>query len=460
VNGIAVSANLSPADLAMMISDGSHGALLGWDELRGGEFDVFSQHLVTSAGLAVDASWPVNGAPVVTAAGDQFNSPGPWMARDGAGGAIFTYVDPSNGVALDIDAQRILANGTLPEFTLTGHVTASCGSGLNGVAVDAYLVGTGDLVGTGVTNASGVYSIPGLCSGGSYTATVVTPLDYAATAQDLVANSCASTADFGLTCLAATGTPNSMGYWKHQVGVATGGNGHADVDAATLCGYLDLIAVHFNNNLINQVIVYQPPASGLCSAKLQVARNLLNLQGSAAMIARARQMLLSLLMNVASSSISQTQLISADGATVSQAITYSDQQIDSPTGNYEKVKTICDMICNGQQVPAGQIPLTTAQIQYRLSDEGISFKVGRNPGPQGARDFTFMTSALGPVSVKVFDIAGRQVANVYGGTMGAGFHTVRWTGVGPSGQVAARGIYFARLKTPRTTAEIKLTLTR
>jgi hypothetical protein len=58
----------------------------------------------------------------------------------------------------------------------------------------------------------------------------------------------------------------------YNVGVATGGNGAAQINATTLCSYLDLIAVHFNSNEINQVIVYQPPASGMCSDKLQVAR--------------------------------------------------------------------------------------------------------------------------------------------------------------------------------------------
>lgn len=43
----------------------------------------------------------------------------------------------------------------------------------------------------------------------------------------------------------------SIGFWKHQAGVATGGNGKAEIDGATLCDYLDLIEVHFNNNMIN-----------------------------------------------------------------------------------------------------------------------------------------------------------------------------------------------------------------
>src|SRR5205085_731087 len=127
----------------------------------------------------------------------------------------------------------------------------------------------------------------------------------------------------------------------------TGGNGHGQIDAATLCSYLDLIAAHFNNNAINPVVVYQSPSSGQCSDKLLVARGLLDLTGSVPMIARARQQLMTLLLNVAAGDIAQTQVISADGATVSQAITYSDNVIDSPTGNYAKANNICDAINNG-----------------------------------------------------------------------------------------------------------------
>jgi hypothetical protein len=246
-----------------------------------------------------------------------------------------------------------------------------------------------------------------------------------------------------------------MGFWKHEVGVATGGNGHGQISPPTLCSYLDLIAAHFNSNVINQVIVYQPPASGVCADKLQVARVLLDLQGNVAMISRARQMLMSLLLNVAAGYITQTKVISTDGATVSQAITYCDNVIDSPTGNYEKAKTVADDINNGIMVPAGMIPLSTAQISYRQGMEALSFRVTQSFGG-GTRAFQFMTGARGPVSLRLYDVAGRMVAEIYRGTMEAGAHSVGWSGRTDSGTVAARGLYFARLQTPRESPTIKV----
>jgi len=467
------------------VSDGSGGAIFTWEDFRvtytypfSDEFGsgtapighIYSQHVRIAPTFSIDPTWPSDGLAVSTAPGGQDIvelNPNGGAVSDGSGGVIAYWTDYRSSVSTDavytttnsdIYAQRVLASGILPVFSATGHVLASCPSpntGLLGVTVDAYQVGSGDLVGSSVTDATGAYTIPNLNWGSSYTLTDVAPLDYASVSNDLPANGCSAPVDFELQCRPATGTVQSMGFWKHEVGVATGGNGHAQISPATLCSYLDLIAAHFNSNLINQVIVYQPPASGVCADKLQVARVLLDLQGNAGMLARARQQLMSLLLNVAAGDISQTKVISADGATVSQAITYCDNVIDSPTGNYERAKTIADTINNGMMVPAGMIPLSTAQIAYRRGMEGMSFRA--MPGGGGAaRDFHFMTGARGPVSLRIYDVSGRLVAELYRGDMEAGPHSVSWNGRSSSGAVIARGVYFARLQTPRESPTIKV----
>lgn len=343
--------------------------------------------------------------------------------------------------------------------TISGHVTADCpapGSPMLGVGVDAFASGSGDLIGVAVTDAAGSYSLPNLPAG-NYIVTAVVPLGYSTSAieQPVTLQGGTASADFALHCVAITSNPRSIGFWKHQVGVTTGGPGHADISATSLCSYLDLVAIHFNNNLINQVVVYQPPTSNACSDKLQVAKTLLNLVGSEAMSARARQQLMALLLNVAAGYISQTKVISTDGATVSQAITYCDNVIDSPTGNYEKAKTIADTINNGMMVPTGMIPLSTLQIAYRKGMEALSFRVTPNPG-SSAREFRFMTGAKGPVTLRVFDMSGRLVAELANGSMDAGAHSVAWDGRITTGAAAARGLYFARLQTPRESPTIKV----
>lgn len=454
-NGLLLSNAATAGFTPVEVPDGLGGAVLAWSDPRNfvtSDYDMFATHVSTSGGFATDPGWPANGALVSNAAGYQTLDGSSAVITNGAGGAFVAMDDArnlaSNGA--DLYVQEVLANGTLPVFAASGHVRASCpvdGTGLQGVTVDAYQVGTGALTGTGVTDASGAYAIPNLYWGSSFTITEVTPLDYSASVAELGVDGCAGPADFSLQCLPVARTQQSMGFWKHQVGVATGDHGAAQVSAATLCEYLDLIAAHFNNNAINQVIVYQPPASGVCADKLQVARTLLDLQGNAAMIARARQQLMSLLLNVAAGYIGQTQVISADGATVSQAITYCDHLIDSPTGDYERAKTIADTINNGQLVPTGMIPLSTQQIAYARGSKALEFAATPNPG-HGELRFQFAIRRAGPVSLSVFDVSGRQVVKLVDGTLAAGRHTVTWDSRHVAGHDAEQGVYFARLTAP------------
>jgi hypothetical protein len=173
------------------------------------------------------------------------------------------------------------------------------------------------------------------------------------------------------------------------------------------------------------------------------------------MISRARQQLLSLLLNVAAGYIGQTQVISADGATVSQAITYCDNVIDSPTGNYERAKTICDDVNSGQQVPAGMIPLSTVQIAYSRRLDLNSFTVTPNPGA-AARTFSFTMGQAGSVRLDVYDVAGQLVAKLVEGPISAGPHSVSWNGRTGESDTVTRGIYFARLETVEGSKTLKV----
>ena len=62
-----------------------------------------------------------------------------------------------------------------------------------------------------------------------------------------------------------------------------------------------------------------------------------------------------------------------------------------------------------------------------------------NPAP-GRTALALELPAAGPVRLRVFDIAGRLVADAFDGTLPAGRHQLAWE-AGP----AAAGVYFLRL---------------
>ena len=379
-------------------------------------------------------------------------------------GEFSLLAKPNTYQRVDGEVGEILSGGNgcqeLPVGSVAGQVVADCpaaGTPLLGVSVDAFEIGTGDLAGTAVTNAGGGYQIDDLPAG-SYIVTLVTPLGYTTTSGELpvtIVGGETAVGNFALECVTVTAAPRTIGYWKHQIGVATGGGGAAQVDAATLCAQLDLIAAHFGSNVINQVIVYEPPVSGECADKLLITRALLNLPGSVAMLDRAKQQLMSLLFNVAAGYIGQTSVISGDGATVSQAITYCDQVIDDPGGDYERAKTIADLINNGQVVPSGWIPLATPSIAYARGAGVAELRVLPNPSAS-ARTIDFVLSEAGPVTLAIYDVVGRRIATIFEGVMPEGRQTVRWQGRSEADIRLVPGLYFARLSTATGTRSVSL----
>jgi hypothetical protein len=342
--------------------------------------------------------------------------------------------------------------------SVAGRVTADCPdpeTAIAGVDVDAFETGAGELSGSAITDEYGAYQIDSLATG-HYSISIVTPLGYSALADEIIANVVGgevTTADFALSCRDIESSQRSIGFWKHQVGVALGGKGHADFDGAALCGYLDLIGVHFNSNAVNQVEIYDPPASDACDDKLEVAKGLLNLKGNVGMTARAKQQLMALLLNVASQKLGLRTVISEDGASVSQAITFCDSLIDDPQGEHETAKTIADWINNAQMLSAGIIPLDTDDIDYspRLDkgDTPKRFALGQNhPNPFNPSTVIHydVPSIGGGLTLSIYDIKGQLVRILVNDQIPPGRYTVEWDGKDQNGQSVSSGIYFYRLR--------------
>ena len=123
--GICARSGGAAARIAIVVPDGSGGAIVVWQDSRNGSEDLYAQR-IDRAGIL---QWAVNGAPVCAAAGDQTAAR---AIPDGAGGAIVAWVDARSGGA-DIYAARLLPDGSAP-WGENGMLV--CGSAGNQYGVD------------------------------------------------------------------------------------------------------------------------------------------------------------------------------------------------------------------------------------------------------------------------------------------------------------------------------------
>jgi hypothetical protein len=97
---------------ATMVSDNAGGAIVAWQDSRGGDYDIYAQR-VSAAGVV---QWIAGGVTICSAANDQF---GPMIVSDGSNGAIITWADYRSGNNYDVYVQRVNAAG-VPQWTANG----------------------------------------------------------------------------------------------------------------------------------------------------------------------------------------------------------------------------------------------------------------------------------------------------------------------------------------------------
>ncbi len=123
-NGAALTVGVNAdAYNPVIVPDGRNGAIVGWYDWRNGNSDVYAQRLSNSGTIL----WTNNGVPVTSLAADQVNVA---MASDGAGGAVFAWIDSRNGNS-DVYAQRVAVGGTASWTTNGVAVCTAAGTQAN-----------------------------------------------------------------------------------------------------------------------------------------------------------------------------------------------------------------------------------------------------------------------------------------------------------------------------------------
>ena len=104
-NGVAICTAAGDQINARLVADGSGGAILTWSDGRVAGTDIYAQR-VNASGVP---QWTTNGVGLCTAANSQT---APAIVSDAAGGAIVAWQDLRGGATYDIYAQRVDGAGT------------------------------------------------------------------------------------------------------------------------------------------------------------------------------------------------------------------------------------------------------------------------------------------------------------------------------------------------------------
>ena len=79
------------------------------------------------------------------------------------------------------------------------------------------------------------------------------------------------------------------------------------------------------------------------------------------------------------------------------------------------------------------------------------------PNPfRATTEVVFATRADGVVDVRIFDLAGRQLAVLASQWRPAGPMQLSWDGKGPNGKVAPAGVYLAKIRAVGRTGHVRL----
>jgi hypothetical protein len=135
VNGAPASLASQYQNTFAVVSDGSGGAFLAWEDTRNypatHQYDIYAQHVLGDGTIALN--WPPDGAPVCVS---PIEKGVPSLAADGTGGVVVAWTDARNG-RYSIFAQHLQADATIaPGWALNG-IDVSPGRAISLLVADA-----------------------------------------------------------------------------------------------------------------------------------------------------------------------------------------------------------------------------------------------------------------------------------------------------------------------------------
>jgi hypothetical protein len=342
---------------------------------------------------------------------------------------------------------------------------------LHGVPVDLY-DSLNNIIASAITDSAGYYQFAAL-DNGDYAVSISTPLGYQTSEEtkSIEVRGLPHEINFELNQLDMTPSQRSRGYWAHQLHKALQ-NKPKHYTNNDFAGFTGLIDQHFNQNELNPVDFYSVPQPASEHDSLMVLKKLLYMRNTGdewePMLKRlARAQLMALMLNVVSGKVHQTHVITQDGRTISQLITYCDMLINdeidpsdnddwpgygSPWFRYIYAGFMLVKANLGLTVPAGMIPEDVINIAYKIHNDvpvPEGFELAQNyPNPFNPEtEISYSIPEATNVKLEIFNIMGQKVTTLVDQHQDAGTYTVKWNGRNANGSPAASGVYFYRMIT-------------
>ncbi|MBI4536086.1 MAG: carboxypeptidase regulatory-like domain-containing protein [Ignavibacteriae bacterium] len=373
-----------------------------------------------------------------------------WGSTSGDVGVTATNTcGTSSGSSLAVTVTQILG-------TISGTVSRAGGNGLANVIVkllDNAMLPITDVA----TDATGTY-IFGDLAVADYNIMVVEPLGYLADANPkpaVVATTTPVDVDFTLTQVVVSNNAQKRPYWKHQFDAHIKGRGRYDETAAQLQSYIDAVQQHYTPH-------FDIFASALTFVDWQDA--LSKDRDLPPYIDKAMQELAALVLNMASLKLGQYTTVTDDGRTAGEVLTYVSLLFTDPDvtrRDYDKVRHLAKKVNDQKRINASEVP--PSSLLYKNTG-GFDWMFGvpedfalhaNYPNPFNTKtviEFRIPSLDLpaptlsGPagqagfVTLKVFDLLGREVATLVNENKEPGSYRVEFD----AGQLAS-GVYFYRL---------------
>lgn len=330
------------------------------------------------------------------------------------------------------DAQNNVSTSVCTDFIVYEKGSVSGKVLVNDLGVGGVIIKLLDLSGNTIVEVGSAMSEPNTPAGyyefldlipGDYRLMVILPLGYATTTEtkDFTIAYCDNDVveDFELTPVTIANNARSKGYWKHQFDVFLTGKGKAQETAANLKSFINLIDVHY---ISHYNLIFNTDTSFAYWSEL------LN-YGGPNMYKKATGQLAALVLNMASLKISQSEIVTLDGRDVADVITYASEILSDPTSTasqLELAKDICEYVNTQIKIAAGIVP--DFNILYKTGAEGTlpsEYSLGNYPNPfNPSTVINYALPKSGHVSIKVYDILGKEVSTLVNEQKEAGFYSV------------------------------------